>query len=60
MWIGSETEEFDLEDSDLKEWAAGAKASAVQALPQLAAQKLVVCVKQGDEEEWFWNYFVNG
>ena len=60
MWIGSETEEFELEDSDLEEWAAEAKAKAAKALPQLVAQKHVVCVKQGDEEEWFWNFFVNG
>jgi hypothetical protein len=60
LWVGSETEEFDLEGSDLDDWAADAKASAVEALPQLSAQKHVVCVKQGEEEEWFWNYFTNG
>jgi hypothetical protein len=60
MWIGSETDEFDLEGSDLEEWVAEAKANAAKALPQLAALEHVVCVKQGDEKEWFWNYFVNG
>jgi hypothetical protein len=60
VWIGSETEEFILEGAELDEWAAEAKASAVKSLPQLAAQQHVACVKQGDEEEWFWNYFVNG
>jgi hypothetical protein len=60
MWIGSETDEFDLEGSDLEEWVAEAKANAAKALPKLAALEHVVCVKQGDEQEWFWNYFVNG
>ena len=60
MWIGSETEEFELEGSELDEWVAEAKANAVKSLPQFAAQKNVVCVKQGEEEEWFLSYFVNG
>ena len=49
-----------MEDAELDEWASEAKASAVNSLPQLAAHQHVVCVKQGDEEEWFWSYFVNG
>jgi hypothetical protein len=44
----------------LDEWVAEAKANAVKSLPQFAAQKNVVCVKQGEEEEWFWSFFVNG
>jgi Tfp pilus assembly protein PilP len=60
MWIGSETDEFHLEGSDLEDWVAEAKANAAKTLPQLAALEHVVCVKQGDEKEWFWNYFVNG
>ncbi len=60
MWVGSETEQFDLEPSALDDWASQAIAIAVNSLPQLASQKQVVCVKQGEEEDWFWNYFVNG
>ncbi len=60
MWFGSETEQHDFEPSALDEWAAQARAIAVKSLPQLAFQKQVVCVKQGDEENWFWNFFVNG
>ena len=60
IWIGSETEQFELEPPALDEWANQARAVAVKSLPQLASQRQVVCVKQGDEEDWFWNYFVNG
>jgi hypothetical protein len=49
-----------LDGAELHEWAVEAKASAAKSLPQLAAQNHVVCVKQGDEDEWFWSYFVNG
>jgi hypothetical protein len=60
MWVGSETDEFDLEDTELDDWAVQAKATAVKSLPQLASLRRVICVKEGHEEDWFWSYFVNG